>query len=131
MPKPAQRAVSAPEMADDEAVSVSTPPASTSAPDAAPAQDAGSPSTAALAEVLVRLLERDGPVMRAESSLRRLLVQALGRELGLGAPQQEALGLAALLGDLGGSSGEPGRNLAVTLQLLSGVALPEAAREAL
>ncbi|HEX8452830.1 MAG TPA: HD domain-containing phosphohydrolase [Longimicrobium sp.] len=131
MPKPAQRAVSAPEMADDEAVPVSTPPATASAPDAAPAQDAGGSSTAALAEVLVRLLERDGPVMRAESSLRRLLVQALGRELGLGAPQQEALGLAALLGDLGGSSGEPGRNLAVTLQLLSGVSLPEAAREAL
>ena len=133
MPKPAPRAVSAPEVADDEAAPVSTQPASASAQDAGLAHDAfgGASATAALAEVLVRLLERDGPVMRAESSLRRLLVQALGRELGLSAAQQDALGLAALLGDLGGSSGEAGRNLAVTLQLLSGVALPEAAREAL
>ena len=94
---------------------------------------AGAP--AALAEVLVRLLERDGSVMKAESSLRRLLAVALGRELGLDAPQQDALALAALLGSLGEMS-EPGgtdtgRQLAVTLQLLSGVALPEAAREAL
>jgi len=133
MPKPAPRAVSAPETAGDEAVSESTQPVSAPAQDAAPARDAagGAAATAALAEVLVRLLERDGSVMRAESSLRRLLVQALGRELGLSAPQQDALGLAALLGDLGGNGGEPGRNLAVTLQLLSGVALPEAAREAL
>jgi HD-GYP domain-containing protein (c-di-GMP phosphodiesterase class II) len=94
---------------------------------------AGAP--AALAEVLVRLLERDGSVMKAESSLRRLLAVALARELGLTAPQQDALALAALLGSLGALS-EPGgtdtgRQLAVTLQLLSAVDLPEAAREAL
>ncbi|HEX8362831.1 MAG TPA: HD domain-containing phosphohydrolase [Longimicrobium sp.] len=92
---------------------------------------------AALAEVLVRLLERDGNAMRAESSLRRLLAAALARELGLPNAQQEALALAALLGSLG-ELAEPapngsatGRQLSITLQLLSGVALPAVAREAL
>ncbi len=92
---------------------------------------------AALAEVLVRLLERDGTAMRAESSLRRLLAAALARELGLPAAQQEALALAALLGSLG-ELAEPapngsatGRQLSITLQLLAGVELPAAAREAL
>ena len=90
---------------------------------------------AALAEVLVRLLERDGSVMHAESSLRRLLAVALARELGLNEAQQEALALAATLGAIGelreADAGDTGRNQAVTLQLLSGVALPDATREAL
>jgi DNA-binding NarL/FixJ family response regulator len=140
MPKPAPRTAAAPEVtgsADVDAVSEASAPVSGPASDAG-AAFGGAAATAALAEVLVRLLERDGPVMRAESSLRRLLVLALGRELGLGAAQQDALGLAALLSALGelggpGAAGGPeaGRQLAVTLQLLSGVALPEAAREAL
>jgi CheY-like chemotaxis protein len=102
-------------------------------------EDAGEDDTAggaaALAEVLVRLLERQGRVMHAESSLRRLLALALARELNLPPAQQDALGLAALLGALGelrdGGAADAGRQLAVTLQLLSGVALPETAREAL
>ena len=139
MPKPAPRPVSAPEVADDVAVSVSTPSASASAQDAAQAHDAfgGGSATAALAEVLVRLLERDGTSIRAESSLRRLLAAALARELGLPEAQQESLALAALLGALG-ELAEPapdgaatGRQLSITLQLLSGVALPAVAREAL
>jgi CheY-like chemotaxis protein len=142
MPKPAPRTVAAPEATQK--------PADDAAPDAAPVRtpsaeggaerDAlgGARATAALAEVLVRLLERDGPVIRAESSLRRLLVLALGRELGLPEAQQDALSLAALLGAIGelgepGAQGgaEAGRQLAITLQLLSGVALPATAREAL
>jgi DNA-binding NarL/FixJ family response regulator len=138
MSKPAPRPVAAPEATQK--------PADDAAPEAAPARtptadagaDGGARATAALAEVLVRLLERDGPVIRAESSLRRLLVLALGRELGLPEAQQDALSLAALLGALGelgegGAQGgaEAGRQLAITLQLLSGVALPATAREAL
>jgi DNA-binding NarL/FixJ family response regulator len=138
MSKPAPRSVAAPEATQK--------PADDAAPEAAPARtptadagaDGGARATAALAEVLVRLLERDGPVIRAESSLRRLLVLALGRELGLPEAQQDALSLAALLGALGelgegGAQGGPeaGRQLAITLQLLSGVALPATAREAL
>ena len=137
MSKPASRAVSAAELigqVDDDAVADRFQPQGVA--DAGRDAFGGSAATAALAEVLVRLLEREGPVMRAESSLRRLLVLALGRELGLGAPQQDALALASLLsalGELGAPAGgsESGRNLAVTLQLLSGVELPEAAREAL
>ncbi len=144
MSKPAPRTTAAPEAsqkpADDaapEATPVRTPTADTGAE-----RDAlgGARATAALAEVLVRLLERDGSVIRAESSLRRLMVLALGRELGLPEAQQDALALAALLGAIGelgegegGAQGgaEAGRHLAITLQLLSGVSLPATAREAL
>ena len=103
----------------------------------APEHDETIGGAAALAEVLVRLLERDGSAIRAESSLRRLLAAALARELGLAEAQQEALALAALLGSLGElaepAPGGPsnGRQLSITLQLLSGVALPAVAREAL
>ncbi|HEX8362836.1 MAG TPA: HD domain-containing phosphohydrolase [Longimicrobium sp.] len=142
MSKPAPRAAAAPEAiqkpADDAAPDAT--PARTPSADAGGERDAlgGARATAALAEVLVRLLERDGPVIRAESSLRRLLVLALGRELGLPEAQQDALSLAALLGALGelgegAAQGgtEAGRHLAITLQLLSGVSLPATAREAL
>jgi HD-GYP domain-containing protein (c-di-GMP phosphodiesterase class II)/CheY-like chemotaxis protein len=103
----------------------------------APEHDETVGGAAALAEVLVRLLERDGSAIRAESSLRRLLAAALARELGLPEAQQESLALAALLGSLG-ELAEPapggasnGRQLSITLQLLSGVTLPAVAREAL
>jgi HD-GYP domain-containing protein (c-di-GMP phosphodiesterase class II) len=90
---------------------------------------------AGLAEVLVRILEQQGGVMHAASSLRRLLAVALARELGLPPAQQDALALAALLSALGelrdGGEADAGRQLAVTLQLLSGVTLPETARQAL
>jgi len=102
-------------------------------------QDAGEAEmgagAAGLAEVLVRVLEQQGGVMHAESSLRRLLAVALARELGLPPAQQDALALAALLSALGelrdGGAADAGRQLAVTLQLLSGVTLPETARQAL
>jgi DNA-binding NarL/FixJ family response regulator len=138
MSKPAPRPAAAPEAIQKPADDAAPEAAPVRAPTADAGADGGARATAALAEVLVRLLERDGPVIRAESSLRRLLVLALGRELGLPEAQQDALSLAALLGALGelgegGAQGgaEAGRQLAITLQLLSGVALPATAREAL
>ncbi|HEX8452824.1 MAG TPA: HD domain-containing phosphohydrolase [Longimicrobium sp.] len=104
------------------------------APQAAAEAEMGA-GAAGLAEVLVRVLEQQGGVMHAESSLRRLLALALARELGLPPAQQDALALAALLSALGelrgGGEADAGRQLAVTLQLLSGVTLPETARQAL
>ncbi|HEX8432781.1 MAG TPA: HD domain-containing phosphohydrolase [Longimicrobium sp.] len=94
----------------------------------------------ALAEVLVRLLERDGALFRARGSLRRLLAMAAGRELGADQAQLDALALAALLGGLGelaapelqgveGADAEASR-LAAALQLLRGVPLPAGTRDA-
>jgi len=94
----------------------------------------------ALAEVLVRLLERDGALFRARGSLRRLLAMAAGRELGMDAAQLDGMALAALLGGLGelaapelqgieGADAEASR-LAAALQLLRGIPLPAGAREA-
>jgi hypothetical protein len=93
--------------------------------------------TAAVIELLVRLLEQDGSSFPPHSSLRRLLALALARELDLAPAQLDALGLAALLGALGdlrsrtpaGSRDVDG--LPVTLQLLRGVQLPAGARAAI
>lgn len=107
----------------------------------APAPVAGSGSGAgaeavALVEVLVRALEHHGAVFGAESSLTRLLAVALGRELELRDEHLNALALAALLSDLGGlameDAGDDGqREVAITLQLLQGVALPAGVHDAL
>ncbi|MGH7476480.1 MAG: HD domain-containing phosphohydrolase, partial [Longimicrobiales bacterium] len=58
------------------------------------------PSTA-LADLLVGLLEFNDPYFRGGSSLTRIISVAIGRELGLDVAQVEALGLAAVLRDLG------------------------------
>ncbi len=103
------------------------------AADAAP--EAGA-AALALVEALVRALEHRQPVLRAESSLTRLLAVALGRELKLRDDQLQALSLAALLANLGrlaldpGAADEPGAELAGTLQLLERVPLPAGVREA-
>jgi hypothetical protein len=90
---------------------------------------------AGLAEVLVRVLEQQGGVMHAESSLRRLLALALARELGLPPAQQDALALAALLRRPGraarrrrGGCGAAARGHAAAPLRRT---LPETAREAL
>lgn len=95
--------------------------------------------TTPLVEVLVRLLEHRGSVFRSQSSLTRLLAMAIGRELELQEAHLDALALAALLSDLGelalgaGDAGEEAgpRNVAVTLQLLQGIALPAGVQEAI
>ena len=93
----------------------------------------------ALTEMLVRLLEQEGSVVHAQSSLRRLLAVAIGRELDVPQAQLDSLALAALLGGIGelslsgpaaGAAGDSGRSLAVTLQLLQGLPLPQGVREA-
>jgi tetratricopeptide (TPR) repeat protein/CheY-like chemotaxis protein len=124
--------------------SAQAPPAAalvpTGAASAAPGTDA-----IALAEMLVRLLEHQGTVFYAESSLRRLVATAIGREMGLDDPHINALALAALLADLGNLSlvgeghrtaaDEEGeaerRQVAVSLQLLQGITLPAGVHEAL
>ncbi len=95
--------------------------------------DGGWGSAAALAEMLVRLLEKDGQVFQARSSLRRLLALGIGRELDLDAARLDALALASVLGSLGelrSGDGARGTRLDVTMQLLSGAALPGGVREA-
>ena len=111
-----------------------------SAPGAAAAPSANGEAepdpTLPLAELLVRLLEQDGPRMRSQSSLRRLLAMGIGRELDLSPEQLDALALAAVLGALGelagpgAAEGADAGRLAVTLQLLSAVPLPDGVREA-
>lgn len=75
-----------------------------------------------LAQALVRALERDGAVLRARSSVRRLLAVALGRELGMEGARLDDLALAAVLADADGFPGGTG---------VTGVALPAAAAQAL
>ncbi|MBV9773540.1 MAG: hypothetical protein JO040_06295 [Gemmatimonadetes bacterium] len=105
----------------------------------APEAGTGTGMSVALTELLIRLLEQDGTVFHAESSLRRLLSVAVGRELGLPPAQVEPLALSALLGGLGeislaghaaGAASESGRPLAITLQLLQELPLPAGVREA-
>ncbi len=126
------------EVVDADAAGEPAAAAESLAADAAPAPAEAPGGAAALAEMLVRLLEQDGAVVHAQSSLRRLLVLAIGRELELPAGQLDALALAALLSGLGevslsgpgAPSGDPARPLSVTLQLLSAVPLPAGVREA-
>ncbi|HEX7242082.1 MAG TPA: HD domain-containing phosphohydrolase [Longimicrobiaceae bacterium] len=102
-------------------------------PDPVEGMDGGWGGAAALAEMLVRLLEKDGQVFQARSSLRRLLALGIGRELDLDATRLDALALASVLGSLGelrSGDGAQGARLDVTMQLLSGAALPGGVREA-
>jgi HD-GYP domain-containing protein (c-di-GMP phosphodiesterase class II) len=130
---PAGRAATTPSEAAPDGQRGQSVAVSTSHGAAAPGAGA---EAVALVEVLVRALEHRGAVFGAESSLTRLLAVALGRELELRDEHLNALALAALLSDLGGlamnGAGDDGqREVAVTLQLLQGVALPAGVHDAL
>lgn len=123
-------------------------------PKAAPAPSRPSvadpiPDTLALADLLVGLLEYRDPFFRGGSSLTRLVATAIGRELGLPQAELDALALAAVLRDLGRLAldgrlltrpqTDPGpdvqrhiqNHVELSLQLLEGIALPAATREAI
>lgn len=100
----------------------------------------------ALSDLLVRLLEFQDSTFHAQSSLTRVLALAIGRELELERVHLEGLSLGALLSDLGGLAltGMPSglrdagddraaeqREVAVSLQLLNGIALPPGVHEAI
>jgi hypothetical protein len=88
-----------------------------------------------LAQALVRVLERDGDVLGAASSVRRLLAVSIGRELGMEGTRLDGLALAAVLADLGGlflrGGGRAQGGTDVSLTLLESVPLTPEVHEAL
>ncbi|HEY0023845.1 MAG TPA: HD domain-containing phosphohydrolase [Longimicrobium sp.] len=88
-----------------------------------------------LAQALVRVLERDGDVLGAASSVRRLLAVSIGRELGMEGTRLDGLALAAVLADLGGlflrGGGQAQRGTDVSLTLMESVPLTPEVHEAL
>ena len=88
-----------------------------------------------LAQALVRVLERDGDVLGAASSVRCLLAVSIGRELGMEGTRLDGLALAAVLADLGGlflrGGGQAQRGTDVSLTLLESVPLTPEVHEAL
>jgi hypothetical protein len=88
-----------------------------------------------LAQALVRVLEREGDVLGAASSVRRLLAVSIGRELGMEGTRLDGLALAAVLADLGGlflrGGGQAPRGTDVSLTLLESVPLTPEVHEAL
>jgi hypothetical protein len=95
----------------------------------------GRASPVQLAQALVRVLERDGDVLGAASSVRRLLAVSIGRELGMEGTRLDGLALAAVLADLGGlflrGGGQAQRGTDVSLTLLQSVPLTPEVHEAL
>lgn len=148
-------AVDPPELDDDfDALFAPAPAARVDEPDPAPAPAAepAMPVTppalparsglVGLAGMLVGLLEQSGTGGGA-SGLTRELATAIGRELGLDNEALESLALAALLRGLGriapggatkaeaaGDDASP-HDLALTLELLGGVPLPDSVRDTL
>jgi response regulator RpfG family c-di-GMP phosphodiesterase len=101
-----------------------------------------------ISDLLVRLLEYRDSTFRADSSLTRLLALSIGEELELERIHLDALALGALLSDLGGLAlrdrvqpatgrateqserAAEQREVAISLQLLQGITLPEGVHEA-
>jgi HD-GYP domain-containing protein (c-di-GMP phosphodiesterase class II)/DNA-binding response OmpR family regulator len=106
------------------------------------------PAVVALSDLLVGLLEYRDPFFRGSASLTKLLATAIGRDLKLPESDVNALGLGALLRDLGqfplrNSMNQPGKELSpggrkdmeqhveTALDMLTGISLPALTHEAI